>query len=103
MAIATKSARRPSVAADRTVKPRPASTRQGAAQSDAKHAEPTPFKRLVATIAVDGRDWQTVTEWWRERPAGVWSSRDPETGQWLTSRLYDPESGESYHPSLSRD
>lgn len=85
----TASARRPSAA--RAAKPRHATP-------NSTPAEPTPFKQFVATIEVDGRDLQTVTEWWAEKPAGVWSARDPETGQWLTTRIWCPVEKVSFYP-----
>jgi len=58
-----------------------------------------PEKRLVATIKVDGRPLQTVTEWWTEKPADVHADHDSETGMWLTSRIYDPITRVSHHPA----
>lgn len=59
-----------------------------------------PEHRLAATIDVDGRELQTITEWWATKPAGVQSWPD-ERGLWLTSRIYDPFTQESYLSSSS--
>lgn len=56
-----------------------------------------PIDRFVVTIPVDGRELQTVTEWWASPPPGVRSWPNP-AGSWTTSRIYDPETRVSYWP-----
>lgn len=61
--------------------------------------DPEPIKELVGTVNIEGRDFQTITEWWPAPPAGVQSWPDTTSGVWLTSRVYDPFTRQSHWAS----
>lgn len=66
-----------------------------------KVAAVKPFKRLISTIDVDGRDFQVVTEWWSKQVDAT-AKIDPEfPNRWVTQRIYDPFAKAYYSPSVN--
>lgn len=96
--MATAAARKPVASARPSVMPSKATARQG----KGRKANPSVFKRLVQTFDVDGRDLQSVTEWWSGKPKGIESREDPENpGIYLTTRLYCPYGKVFFDPNPS--